>query len=124
MRKNKTVASIFKIKGILIMLKKNYEAVQKTSQIQSEENKDIEIQKLCEDDGDLNKRYKKLKAMGKEEEAISENEKEKSDLKAFKEKIMKVLEEGKMGEKRACKMDIMDFLNLLNVFNNAGIHFK
>lgn len=29
-----------------------------------------------------------------------------------------------MEGKRACKMEIMDFLNLLKIFNEQGIHFK
>ena len=29
-----------------------------------------------------------------------------------------------MNEKRACKMEIMDFLNLLKIFNEQGVHFK
>ena len=42
----------------------------------------------------------------------------------FKKKVVSILEESKMSEKRASKMEIIDFLELLNVFNAAGIHFK
>lgn len=46
------------------------------------------------------------------------------DIKAFKKLVIKTLEDNEMQEKRACKMEIMDFLNLLNIFNQQGIHFK
>jgi hypothetical protein len=29
-----------------------------------------------------------------------------------------------MSQKRACKMEIIDFLNLLKIMNENGIHFK
>lgn len=45
-------------------------------------------------------------------------------IKAFKKMIVQTLEENEMHEKRACKMEIMDFLNLLKIFNEKGIHFK
>ena len=45
-------------------------------------------------------------------------------IKAFKELIIQTLEENEMNEKRACKMEIMDFLNLLKILNEKGIHFK
>ena len=45
-------------------------------------------------------------------------------IKAFKRLVVKTLEENEMSEKRACKMEIIDFLNLLNIFNERGIHFK
>jgi hypothetical protein len=39
------------------------------------------------------------------------------DIKAFKNLVVKALENNEMSDKRACKMEIMDFLNLLNIFN-------
>ena len=57
-----------------------------------------------------------------------DNEVEEVDLKKeisiFKEKILNLLKENKYETNRAIKMDIDDFLNLLNIFNNNGIHFK
>jgi hypothetical protein len=46
------------------------------------------------------------------------------DIKAFKELVIKTLEENQMLEKRAIKMEIIDFLNLMKIFNEKGIHFK
>lgn len=45
-------------------------------------------------------------------------------IKAFKKLVVQTLEENEMHEKRACKMEIMDFLNLLKIFNEQGVHFK
>lgn len=45
-------------------------------------------------------------------------------IKAFKKLVVRTLEENQMQEKRACKMEIIDFLNLLKIFNEKGIHFK
>eukprot|EP00924_Labyrinthula_sp_SR-Ha-C_P013509 augustus_masked-scaffold_5-processed-gene-5.8-mRNA-1 protein AED:0.03 eAED:0.03 QI:0/-1/0/1/-1/1/1/0/308 len=47
-----------------------------------------------------------------------------SDKAWFKEKVEKVLEETDMGSKRAAKMGIDDFLELLNGFNKANIRFS
>ena len=45
-------------------------------------------------------------------------------LKEFKAKIVEILEENKLITKRSAKMDNTDFLQLLSVFNEAGIHFR
>jgi hypothetical protein len=47
-----------------------------------------------------------------------------NSIKEFRKMVMKCLEDNGMGEKRACKMEIIDFLNLLKIMNDAGIHFK
>lgn len=65
----------------------------------------------------------------KDEERMDDEENAESadpvkSIKAFKELVVKTLEENDMHEKRAIKMEIMDFLNLLKVFNEKGIHFK
>ena len=45
-------------------------------------------------------------------------------LVAFKQMIVSILEDNELDQKRAAKMEILDFLNLLNLFNSKGIHFK
>jgi hypothetical protein len=66
--------------------------------------------------------------MNDDEEDGEEEAKEDSDpvksIKAFKRLVVKTLEENEMDQKRACKMEIIDFLNLLKIFNEQGIHFK
>lgn len=64
-----------------------------------------------------------------EEEEVMEDLEEDGDdpvksLGAFKRLVVATLEEHDMQEKRACKMEILDFLNLLNIFNEKGVHFK
>ena len=53
-----------------------------------------------------------------------ENMTGKEELIEFKNKILTILTENKYNEQRATKMDIDNFLFLLNLFNNNGIHFK
>lgn len=43
---------------------------------------------------------------------------------AFKVYMINVLTSNELDQKRAAKMEILDFLTLLNCFNKAGIHFK
>jgi hypothetical protein len=43
---------------------------------------------------------------------------------AFKIYLIDVLTSNELDQKRASKMEILDFLTLLNCMNQAGIHFK
>lgn len=43
---------------------------------------------------------------------------------AFKKLVISTLEGEELLTKRAAKMEILDFLSLLNAMNLAGIHFK
>lgn len=58
------------------------------------------------------------------EEEGEESEDPVKSIKAFKKLVVAVLEENEMDKKRACKMEIIDFLNLLKIMNEKGIHFK
>lgn len=42
----------------------------------------------------------------------------------FKALLIKVLTDNELDQKRASKMEILDFLTLLNAMNAAGVHFK
>jgi hypothetical protein len=62
-----------------------------------------------------------------EEEEDSDSEESEDpvkSLKAFKKLVVSTLEKHEMSSKRACKMEIIDFLNLLKIMNYNGIHFK
>jgi 18S rRNA (adenine1779-N6/adenine1780-N6)-dimethyltransferase len=64
-----------------------------------------------------------------EEEEMEDEEESKSDdpikcIKAFKKMVVTALIDNEMDQKRACKMEIIDFLNLLKIFNDIGVHFK
>ena len=50
--------------------------------------------------------------------------KEEENKNSFKEKIMGILNELNFRELRSIKLDVNDFLKLLNAFNQNGIHFK
>jgi len=41
----------------------------------------------------------------------------------IKEKVVELLEQSEFADKRSSKMDMDDFLKLLEVFNSAGLHF-
>ena len=43
---------------------------------------------------------------------------------AFKQLLIKTLEDNEMDKKRAAKMEIIDFLTVLNAMNQVGIHFS
>ena len=43
---------------------------------------------------------------------------------SFKKLVVEILESNELAQKRAAKMEILDFLNLLSVFNAKSIHFK
>ena len=43
---------------------------------------------------------------------------------AFKALVIKTLEDNDLENKRAAKMEILDFLTALNAMNAVGIHFK
>jgi len=51
------------------------------------------------------------------------NNKEIADTFSLKEKIISVLNENEITDKRSGKMSIDDFLSLLDCFNRADIHF-
>ena len=75
-----------------------------------------------------------MPAQEEDDEEIEEEEEDDSDseesedplksLKAFKKLVVSTLEKHEMSSKRACKMEIIDFLNLLKIMNDNGIHFK
>ena len=45
-------------------------------------------------------------------------------LTSFKKIVTDTLDDNDLSQKRAAKMEILDFLNLLSLFNAKGIHFK
>lgn len=59
-----------------------------------------------------------------DDETPEESQDPLKNIKAFKKMVVEILEENEMQEKRACKMEIIDFLNMLKIFNEKGIHFK
>ena len=130
MRKNKTMSAIFRLKQVLRMLHKNFQAFHSAEA--TEERKEgaqscqqPDLWALMEEDTKaLTRRKDDQDEEEKMEEEGGEGEDPRTDLRAFKRLVVQALEENEMQEKRACKMEIVDFLNLLRVFNEKGIHFK
>lgn len=83
---------------------------------------------MSKKDKKKNKEQKKDEEEGEDDDKMEEEAEESNDpvqnIKAFKKMVVKTLEDNAMNEKRACKMEIIDFLNLLNIFNEKGVHFK
>lgn len=104
-RRNKTVRANFQAKGVKEMLENNYNAWKKSKSIiegdttANNENNDMEM------DGALN---------------TGESSGDKWDVEAVLEAV---LEETDVADKRAAKMDVDEFLVLLEAFHRRGIHF-
>lgn len=116
-RKNKTLSAIFRQNGTLSLLEGNY-------RIAAAAAKGREL------GGDM-----PASMMVDDNEAAADMEQHDGmdvDLKgskggkyseAFKAKVLKVLEDAGMADKRAAKLGQNDFLTLLAAFNAEGIHF-
>ena len=68
-------------------------------------------------DNDDDKEEEKMEDDKEEEKIEEESTDPRKSIVAFKKVVVKTLEENKMSDKRAVKMEIMDFLNLLEIFN-------
>lgn len=134
-RKNKTLGSIFKQKGILAVLERNYNTVQSLRTPQADAPADISQDDVVvlsemfddmsvaggnegkEDDGDEDDD-------GDDDMDAGDVEMDCGGPARFKEKVMGVLRQGGFEEKRAAKLTQVDFLYLLSLFNKAGIYFS
>lgn len=122
-RKNKTLGAIFKQKAILELLYNNYKKLnQGEDKEMVTETKDI-ADMIVPENMDIEKDEQEEDKEGFEDEEKTKEEKN-PELLEFKQKILNILTENKYNETRASKMDIDNFLFLLNLFNNHNIHFK
>ena len=81
-----------------------------------EENIEQEDEEVKEDDNeDMGE------AFGEENE--NDGGDPKTCIVAFKQVVIDILQKNELDQKRAAKMELLDFLNLLNLFNKQGIHF-
>jgi 18S rRNA (adenine1779-N6/adenine1780-N6)-dimethyltransferase len=119
-RKNKTLGAIFKQKAIIELLRGNHN---KQSKVKEEfipmDDEDIDEEKDIDDKEDEEKEDVEEEVMQAED-----GDKKKKERSEFKARLLNILIENKYAEMRGSKMDIDDFLNLLNIFNNNDIHFK
>jgi 18S rRNA (adenine1779-N6/adenine1780-N6)-dimethyltransferase len=127
-RKNKTLGAIFKQKTILELLFKNFKQINSGMVTEQNNTKSNNLNKDTEMTIDVNAFMKEdiIDKNDKDEEIDEkdENMTGKEELLEFKNKIIGILTDSKYNEQRATKMDIDNFLFLLNLFNNNGIHFK
>lgn len=123
-RKNKTLAAIFKQSVILELLFKNFNQINKGEKSQEEAitvgDMDVEINENEQEEED----NEQEDAMNVNDDTKMNDDGLKEELIEFKKKIVQILESNDYNLKRAIKMDIDDFLKLLDIFNNNGIHFK
>ncbi|KAJ4727798.1 rRNA adenine N(6)-methyltransferase [Melia azedarach] len=121
---------IFRLKNVLSMLEKNYKTLQalQSSQIAILGNTDIgmDISGLGDSKGD----DQSMEMDGGSDDEMEVEDDDGEDIEAegevsvFKDKVLGVLKEGQLEEKRASKLTQQEFLYLLSFFNKAGIHFS
>jgi len=128
MRKNKTLGAIMKKRTIINMMLKNHLIYQEMAKTMAEESKQgdktpffkPEAMMMDDDDDDNGKDDRD----DEDDDKIDVETNNSAQVKEFKEKIVKILTDHEYGDKRASKLSIDDFLKLLFVFNQNGIHFK
>lgn len=124
-RKNKTLGALFKQKNIVDIIYNNYiKFKNSTIKPMSEENTFNNIENtLFKDDNNI-----EIEQDDNKEEENEENEEEinntKDEKAKFKTFIIDILTKNNYINQRASKMTITNFLELLNLFNNNGIHFN
>ena len=137
-RKNKTLGAIFKQKKVLDLVYNNYLKFKNNpnaaNTITNNEAKENLIMKTVMDNNNEmeiddapaeveEEEMKNEVDMKPVNEAAPKNPKN-AEKEEFKRKLIELLQKNKYVDNRASKMDIDSFMNLLNIFNNNGIHFK
>lgn len=136
-RKNKTLGAIFKQKKVLDLVYNNYLKFKNNpnaaNTITNNEAKENLIMKTVMDNNEMEiddapdeveeEEMENEVDMKPVNEAAPKNPKN-AEKEEFKRKLIELLQKNKYVDNRASKMDIDSFMNLLNIFNNNGIHFK
>ncbi|GJZ94687.1 ribosomal RNA small subunit methyltransferase [Tanacetum coccineum] len=121
-RKNKTLGAIFKQKRVLSILEKNYKTLQALQASQGNDNQMATDASVLGDAGEFSM------DMDDERDDVEDDddmEMDDADTKSdFKDKVMAVLKQGEYEDKRSSKLAQADFMHLLSLFNQAGIHFS
>lgn len=135
-RKNKTLGAIFKQKKVLDLVYNNYIRFKNNPEaantITNNEARENLIMKTVMDNNDME--IDDAPDADEVEEEEMENEVDmketapknpkNAEKEEFKKRLIQILTESTYVNNRASKMDIDSFMNLLNIFNNNGIHFK
>lgn len=122
-RKNKTLGSIFRKKSILSLLEKNYNTLKALQLTQEGSSDDIDMAVAVSALGDSLEDFSMDADDGRDDEEMEVDEGNAKGSE-FKEKVVNVLRQGGFEEKRSSKLTQTDFMFLLSLFNNAGIHFS
>ncbi|KAI3679014.1 hypothetical protein L6452_38320 [Arctium lappa] len=120
-RKNKTLGAIFRQKRILSIMEKNYKTLQALQLSQSTDDQMATDASVLGDSGELTMLTDDDDDDNDDDMEMDDGEKKGSD---FKEKVLGVLKQGEFEEKRSSKLAQADFMHLLSLFNQAGIHFS
>ncbi|KNA26027.1 hypothetical protein SOVF_000960 [Spinacia oleracea] len=131
-RKNKTLGSIFGQKKVLEMLEKNYRTLESLGQLKDNDSEIIDMSILNEDVSmdvvengkadDEEDDQMEVEEEG-EDDADSDNNEMQINDSGFKGKVIGVLKQYDYADKRSSKLTQNEFIHLLSVFNQAGIHF-
>lgn len=115
-RKNKTLGAIFRQKKTVFSLMKKAELWHEKQKLEGGNLEKIvsDLSLLGEVDDDT------TDTEGSDAESDTDNEK----FVCFKEKIVNILKSGGYEDKRSSKLSVEEFLRLISLFNNEGIHFS
>ncbi|XP_074302633.1 ribosomal RNA small subunit methyltransferase-like [Silene latifolia] len=132
-RKNKTLGSIFAQKKVVAALEKNYKTLESLGQFKNEDDDTvtIDISDLVDENVDkilfIDQNGDEVMEVDGGKEGDDEMEVEASDDEAddssFKSKLVGVLKKYDYADKRSSKLTQNEFIHLLSIFNQAGIHF-
>lgn len=128
-RKNKTLGAIFRQSNTLQLLERNFKLYQALCSATLPSNAESFISaamsRMATDEPETDNDTESVVDMDMESQAVQGQPRRKSGKcsEDFKTKVLAVLEQSNYSEKRSAKLCQDDFLQLLSVFNAAGIHF-
>lgn len=128
-RKNKTLGAIFRQSNTLQLLERNfklYQALCSTTLPNSAESTlSAAMSRMATDEPETDNDTESVADMDMDSHPVQGQTRRKASKYSedFKTKVLAVLEQSDYSEKRSAKLCQDDFLQLLSVFNAAGIHF-
>lgn len=127
-RKNKTLGAIFRQSNTLQLLERNfklYQALSATTTLPSSAQNSFSaaVSRMAADEPENDN--ESVADMDMDVQSVQGHASKKSHKysEEFKTKVLAVLEHSEYSEKRSAKLTQDDFLQLLSVFNAAGVHF-
>ncbi|XP_074316669.1 ribosomal RNA small subunit methyltransferase-like [Silene latifolia] len=123
-RKNKTLGSIFAQKKVVAALEKNYKTLESLGQfnIDISDLVDENVDKILFIDQNGDEVMEQVDE-GDDEMEVEASEDDEADDSSFKSKLVGVLNKYDYADKRSSKLTQNEFIHLLSIFNQAGIHF-